>query len=235
VCAVLQEDELAELSRVSRRRHLAPHEPIFAEGEEAGSYFSVVRGIVKLVKTLADGEQHIVGLMYPPDFLVQALAARHTCSAEAATEVELCVFPRAAFDTTLRNNAKLERRLLEFTLRELEICRDWTLLLGRKSAYERVASFLYVMSRKAALDGCGDDNPFAVVFHLPFTRAEMADYLGLTLETVSRQLSRLKAHDVIELREHRMVAVPNLELLSAVARIDSCLADSAVDQAGGKM
>jgi CRP/FNR family transcriptional regulator len=219
----LTDDELAKLQKIARRKLVKTHQPIFRDGEAADQYFNIVKGVVKLVKTLEDGKQHIVGLMYPPDFLAQPLEDRHTYSAEAATDVELCCFPRAPFDALLSSQPRLERKILEFTLRELDICRDWTLLLGRKSSYERVASFLYMVARRATLIGCSGEDRHSVRFELPFTRSEIADYLGLTLETVSRQFTQLKAKKIIFLPTHREIVVPEMELLAAVGHIDHCL------------
>jgi CRP/FNR family transcriptional regulator len=226
ICGVLSDDELGKLAKISRRKVVKAHNPVFMDGDDADQYFNVIDGIVKLVKTLPDGKQHIVGLMYPTDFLGQPLSRQHKYTAEAATDVELCCFPRAPFEALLAENPKLERRIFEFTVRELDICRDWTLLLGRKSSYERVASFLYMIARRMSVSGCkciegGDE----LHFRLPFTRAEIADYLGLTLETVSRQLSRLKNKKIIELRTSREISIANLDLLAAVAQIDACQDD----------
>jgi CRP/FNR family transcriptional regulator len=213
-----------KLGGLSRRKIVMAHDPIFMEGDDADQFFNIVDGIVKLVKTMPDGKQHIVGLMYPTDFIGEPWAYRRKYAAEAATEVELCCFPRTPFLALLAANPKLERRIFEYTVRELDICRDWTMVLGRKSAYERIASFIYAIARRVRDGGCGDGDCGRVEFRLPFTRAEMADYLGLTLETVSRQFSRLKHKKIIELRTSREIVIENLDLLAAVAQIDGCTA-----------
>ncbi|MGO8951800.1 MAG: Crp/Fnr family transcriptional regulator [Rhodomicrobium sp.] len=221
ICAALDDEELSQLVQLSRRKTLPAHNVIFRDGDEADQYFSITSGIVKLVKTLADGHQHIIGLIHQPDFMGQTLNRRHTYSAESATDVELCGFPRAAFDTFLKSHPRLERQIFEMTIRELDICRDWTLLLGRKCSYERVAGFLLMMARRIPRTENAEEPNF-VHFELPFTRAEMADYLGLTLETVSRQFSRLKNERIIDLPSSRDITIPDLELLSGVAQIESC-------------
>lgn len=222
ICSVLNEEEIEKILKISHRLLVKAHQPIFMDDDDASRYFNVVRGIVKLVKTSSDGKQHIVGLLYPPDFLGEPFHTRHTYSAEAATDIELCSFSRTKLESLIDTYPKLERLLLEFTVRELEICRNWNLLLGRKSAYERVASFLHMMAKRVPWIGCETPRHGPVKFYLPFTRAEMADYLGLTLETVSRQLSQLKAKHIIELPKNRDVIVPDLELLAAIAHIDDC-------------
>ncbi|MGO9545013.1 MAG: Crp/Fnr family transcriptional regulator [Rhodomicrobium sp.] len=220
ICAALDDEALAQLFQLSRRKVLAPHNVVFRDGDEADHYFSITSGIVKLVKTLADGHQHIVGLTHQPGFMGQTLNPRHTYSAETATEAELCIYPRASFEAFLKSHPELERQIFEMTVRELDVCRDWTLLLGRKCSYERVAGFLLMMARRMPRAADGASN--SVHFELPFTRAEMADYLGLTLETVSRQFSRLKKKKIIALPSSRDITIPDIELLSAIAQIESC-------------
>lgn len=220
ICAALDDEARAQLLQLSRRRALAAHQVIFRDGDEADHYFSITSGIVKLVKTLADGHQHIIGLIHQPDFMGQTLNRRHTYAAESATEVELCAYPRAAFDAFMKAHPELERQIFEMTVRELDVCRDWTLLLGRKCSYERVAGFLLMMARRMPRIPGRDAN--SAHFELPFTRAEMADYLGLTLETVSRQFSRLKRKRIIALPSSRDITIPDVELLSTVAQMESC-------------
>jgi CRP/FNR family transcriptional regulator len=220
ICGALGSEELDQLRKISRRRLVKAHEAIFTDGDNASLYFNVVRGIVKLVKTTPEGHQHIVGLLYPPDFLGEPFNSKHKYSAEAATEVELCSFSRIQLETLMETHPKLERRLLEFTVNELEVCRNWNMLLGRKSSYERVASFLYMMAKRVPWIGCETPKHGPIRFELPFTRAEMADYLGLTFETVSRQFSRLKAEKIIELPKNRQVVIRDLDLLSAVGHVD---------------
>ena len=221
ICAVLNPEARTNLVQISRRKTVAPHTVIFRDGDLADQYFTVVSGIVKLVKILADGHQHIIGLTYPPDFLGQTRNIRHTYSAEAATSVELCMYPRLAFETFKKAHPELERQMFDMTVRELDICRDWTLLLGRKCSYERVAGFLLMMASRLSQATAGQDSN-SIQLELPFTRAEMADYLGLTLETVSRQFSRLKKKRIIALPSSREIVIPDLELLSAVAQIETC-------------
>lgn len=222
ICGVLSKDELGEIHQFARRRCVKAHQPIFLDGDDADLYFNIIQGIVKLVKSSTDGKQHIVGLLYPPDFLGEPFHTRHSYSAEAATDVELCSFSRVHLEKLINTYPKLERRILEFTVNELEVCRNWNLLLGRKSSYERVASFLYMMAKRVPWISCETQRDGPIRFHLPFTRAEMADYLGLTLETVSRQLSHLKFKRIIELPTNREVIIPDLELLAAIGHIDDC-------------
>jgi CRP/FNR family transcriptional regulator len=220
ICSALDSEARAQLLQISRRKTVSAHHVIFRDGDEADHYFNIISGIVKLVKTLADGQQHIVGLVYPPGFMGQTLNTRHSYSAESATSVELCCYPRAPFDAFLKSHPELERQIFVMTVRELDICRDWTLLLGRKCSYERVAGFLLMMARRFPQPASARVN--SAHFELPFTRAEMADYLGLTLETVSRQFSHLKKRRLIALPSSRDITIPNIELLAAAAHVETC-------------
>jgi CRP/FNR family transcriptional regulator len=221
ICAALESDARSELLRLSRQKTVPAHHTIFRDGDLADYYYNITSGVVKLVKTLADGHQHIVGLLYPTDFMGQSLNKHHTYAAESATDVELCAYPRTQFEAFLKIHPELERQIFQMTIRELDLCRDWTLLLGRKCSYERVAGFLLMMARRVPKKD-GDHEPNSAHFELPFTRAEMADYLGLTLETVSRQFSQLKKRQVIDLPSSRDIIIPNVELLSVVAQMESC-------------
>ena len=187
----LDNEARLELLKLCRREVVPAHQVIFREGDRVDHYYNITSGIVKLVKTLADGRQHIVGLVYASDFVGQSLKRHHAYAAESATDVDLCVYQKAPFEQFLKTHPELERQIFHATIRELELCRDWGLSLGRKKcSYERVAGFLLMMARRVPREGALQGN--YVHFELPFTRAEMADYLGLTFETVSRQFSKLK-------------------------------------------
>jgi CRP/FNR family transcriptional regulator len=112
----------------------------------------------------------------------------------------------------------LEHRLFENTLDELDSAREWMLLLGRKTAQEKVASLLVMIAQRAPNVGCSHtpEMNFAS-FTLPLTRSDIADYLGLTLETVSRQITKLKSASIIELIDNREIIVPDIEALEDIA------------------
>jgi CRP/FNR family transcriptional regulator len=221
LCSTLSGEQLERLSSMGRRRSVPANHYIFRDGDEAAHFAAVLSGVVKLIKTTADGEQHIIGLMYGQDFLGHTFSNNHRFSAAAATDVELCIFPRGPFTRLLDDHPSIERWLFEFTVRELDLCRDWTLTLGRKSSYERVASLLLMIARRARTTGQAPIPRNSAQFELPLTRSELADYLGLTLETVSRMIGKLKRKGLIELRSTREVIVPDLVHLAAVANMDA--------------
>lgn len=202
-----------------RIKRIKAREVIFRQGEEAIQCFSIAQGVVKLVKTFADGNQRIVGLLSAPDFMGQWPNEFHTYSAEAATAAELFCYQRETFNAFLKTQPRMTRAIFETLLRERDSYRDWSALLGRKSSYERVAGFLLMIAARTLKGGSGEADRNCARFRLPLTRGEIADYLGITLETVSRQFTRLKSTHIIDLPSSREVIVPDLRLLAAVANI----------------
>ncbi len=189
-----------------------------ADGEEAVVYANLQVGVVKLVKMLADGRQQIVGLLFPPDFVGRPFGHQNRLSAEAVSDVEVCTFPRTVLEDMVKRHPELERQLFQQTLRELDEARDWLLANGRKSARERVASLLYMIATHVPnVSPMQARSGRSVTFDLPLTRAEMADFLGLTIETVSRQFSRLRQDRIIDVENNRHVTVPDMQCLFATS------------------
>ena len=218
VCGVLSDKEILRLNQMSRRRIVGPGQIVLNEADQTEFFANIVSGVVKLAKTLPDGRQQIVGLLFAPDFLGRAYCDDNPYYAEAATEVELCCFPRDSFEALLSECPDLEHRLFEQTLDELDSAREWMLLLGRKSAQEKIASFLYLLAKRAQMTGCAHSPSAPVpVFELPLTRADIADYLGVTIETVSRQITRLKTIGLINLIDTHHIAIPDLDALGAMS------------------
>lgn len=218
ICGALQDSELVRLNQIARKRTFKPGQIIMSDENRAEFFANVVSGVIKLTKTLPDGRQQIVGLLFAPDFVGRAFSENNPYFAEAATEVELCCFPHGGFENVLKEFPGLEHRLFERTLDELDSARDWMVLLGRKSAQEKVASFLMLLAKRALHTGCPHAVNLAMpTFALPLTRADIADYLGLTIETVSRQITKLKTRKLIKLVDNHSIMVPDLEALGDVA------------------
>jgi CRP/FNR family transcriptional regulator, anaerobic regulatory protein len=218
VCEALDRSELMALNRISSRKLVQKGQTILSEGGERSLFANIVSGVVKLTKSLDDGRQHIVGLLFAPDFLGRAYRPDNPYFAEAATEVELCVFSAAGFERIMQAHPSLEQRLLQLTLSELDASHEWMLLLARKTAAEKVASFLLMLAKRAPNIGCSHSaNEPSIRIDLPLSRAEIADCLGLTIETVSRQMTKLKTAKIIELLNYREIAVPDLTRLQQAA------------------
>lgn len=210
-CAVLAPDELEQLADIRTVVPYAKGQTILREGERADFLFNIRAGAAKLYKLLPDGRCQITGFLFAGDFLGLAHQDSYAYSAEALSTLELCRFPRDRFEAFAIRLPKLEHRLLTTAVDELAAAQEQMLLLGRKSAVERLGSFLVQLSRRAARRG-QPDSPVEV----PMTRAEIADYLGLTTETVSRVITRLKTSGVIRvLGQHRIAILDPRRLLAA--------------------
>ncbi len=218
VCGALSDDEIAHLNAIARFKRFAPSQVILRDHEESGYFANVIAGVVKLTKTLADGRQQIVGLQFPSDFLGRPFRMRSPYFAEAASNVTLCTFERGRFERLVAEYPGIERRLFEHTLDELDAAQEWMLLLGRKSAGEKLASFLLMVARRTRQVGCSPAKALDFAkFELALSRSEIADYLGLTIETVSRQITGLKQSGIIALESTRTVVVPDIAKLERAA------------------
>ncbi|MDQ0454070.1 helix-turn-helix domain-containing protein [Rhizobium paknamense] len=202
LCATLSIEELVGLSRYSARRRLEPGEEIIGQGEMILTCGNILNGVIKLSKMTADGRQQIVGLQFAPHFLGRLFAEQSGLTAEAAVESYVCSFPRTAVHKVLGDNPDFERKLHEQSLAELDQAQEWMLTLGRKSALEKVASFLVLVATEI-----DQRESFSTSFDLPLTRLDIADFLGLTIETVSRQLTKLRKEKIITLSGTRHVNI----------------------------
>ncbi|MBZ8132082.1 Crp/Fnr family transcriptional regulator [Afifella sp. IM 167] len=215
ICGALDAQQLAELNRRSHKQVVEPGKTLMDAEEPTSAYSNILAGVVKLSKMLPDGRQQIVGLQFAPDFVGRPFSQESALKAEAVTSTVLCTFPRNVLERMIADSAGLEHNLYLQALAELDDARDLLLTLGRKTARERVATFLLMIARHTPkAEGTGEPQG-STDFELPLTRAEIADFLGLTIETVSRQLTKLKGSGVIRVEANRRICVPDLELLEA--------------------
>ena len=194
LCAALDEREVADMAVIMTSVELGPGDPLFDEGEPAKHVFNVTAGAIKIYKLLADGRRQMTGFLFPGDFLGLANDDNYAYSAEAVTYSTLCRFPRVKLEPLLERYPKMEHRLLGMASHELAVAQEQMLLLGRKNAREKVASFLLMLSRRAEQRG-QPSNPISV----PMSRNDIGDFLGLTTETVSRTITQLKSSGAISL------------------------------------
>ncbi|MDT8857198.1 Crp/Fnr family transcriptional regulator [Paracoccaceae bacterium Fryx2] len=220
VCARCENDELARLEQIKYYRSYQAGQTVIWSGDRMDFVASVVTGIATLTQTMEDGRRQMVGLLLPSDFVGRPGRATAAYDVTATTDLLMCCFRRKPFEEMMLATPHIGQRLLEMTLDELDAAREWMLLLGRKTAREKIASLLAIIARRDAslqlrkLSG-------SLVFDLPLTREEMADYLGLTLETVSRQISALKRDGIISLEGKRHITVPDFDRLQEEAGDDS--------------
>ena len=217
ICAGLEHPEITALSAMGRRRSVSAGEPLIWEDDDSLLVANVIEGVLKLTTSTADGREQIVGVAYPSDFIGRPFGQTSAASVVALTDARVCVFARNDFDRFAREHPELEHKLLERTLAELDRTRAWMMLLGRKSAPEKIATFLLDMSERLADNGCMAHTGPARQFTLPFSRQQVADLLGLTIETVSRQFTKLKADGVVALPGRRDVEILDRPGLQALA------------------
>jgi len=212
ICARCNSDELALLDSMKTYRTFAKGETITYAGEAITHVGTLVTGVAAISQGLEDGRRQIMGILLPSDFVGRPGRPHSQYDIVAASEVVMCRFAINAFEKMLGESPALGPRLLEMTLDELDAAREWMLLLGRKSARERIATLLYMIAtRSRSLHPDQDNVNFR--FELPLTRETLADYLGLTIETVSRQFTALRKDRIIELQGQRQVTIPDFRRL----------------------
>lgn len=220
VCARCEADELLRLEEMKYYRSFEAGQTIVWSGDKMDFVASVVTGIATLTQTMEDGRTQMVGLLLPSDFVGRPGRETAAYNVTATTDLMMCCFRKRPFEQLMQATPAIGQRLLEMTLDELDAAREWMLLLGRKTAREKIASLLAIVARRdASLRLRSPQGRMA--FDLPLTREAMADYLGLTLETVSRQMSALKRDGVIELQGKRHVSIPDFDRLLNEAGDDS--------------
>ena len=203
VCAYCESAELDTLERMKSYKTYEPGDPILWAGDP-----------MRFVASAG------AGLLLPSDFIGRPGRETANFDVTAATKLTLCRFERLPFEKLLKTTPSISRRLLDMTLDELDSARQWMLLLGRKTAREKLASLLaFLAQRQTQMSPEGERNPVPVDLYI--SREAMADYLGLTIETVSRQISALRKDGVIELTDSRHMLVPDLALLLDEAGYDS--------------
>ena len=220
VCARCNSDELRLLDQIKYYRNFQAGQTVVWAGDQMDFVGSVVTGIATLTQTMEDGRTQMVGLLLPSDFVGRPGREMASYDVVATSDMVMCCFRRKPFEELMNSTPHIAQRLLEMTLDELDAAREWMLVLGRKTAREKIASLLGIIARRDASLNMGVRSQ-TMVFDLPLTREAMADYLGLTLETVSRQISALRKDGVIVLEGKRHVTVPDINRLIEEAGDDS--------------
>ncbi len=214
LCGGVGTNDLATLSEIGRRRSLGAGQVLTWAGDANLLCANVVAGILKVTASTANGREQIVGLLFAGDFVGQPFAEESTVTVTALAESDLCIYPRERFERVLGEVPGLEHALLRRTMASLNDARERMLTLGQRSAQERIAGFLLDLIDRTAPTGAID--PISI--DVPVSRGDMADLLGLTIETVSRQLTRLKALGAVALpRAGRTILVPERAILEALA------------------
>ena len=212
VCNAVPDADIARLASMAVVSHAAPGTCFIEEGEPATAFFNITRGHAKLFKLLPDGRRQITGFVGLGHFLGLAVSDTYAFSAEAINEVRYCRFSRARLRMLLDDFPALEKRLLQAASNELVAAQEQMLLLGRKTARERLASFLIKQSQEGVM--CQHPRPR---FTLAMSRGDIADYLGLTIETVSRTITKLRSDGLIDVPNISDIVIRDRTALEDIA------------------
>lgn len=215
----MSDDQCIELAGASRQKFFNEGATIIGGEGEQEFCAIVISGVAKLSRSLANGRRQIVGLLFPSDIVGRPFGYS-PYQVDAATDILLCVIDKGRFEHLIRNNPTIEHGFSEHTLDELDAAREWMLVLGRMTAVEKIASFLLMVAKRA--EPVGRMTPSEVVGRrvlLPLDRSGVADYLGLRIETVSRQFTGLRLQSIIDTEESgRVVRILDLPALERLAQ-----------------
>jgi CRP/FNR family transcriptional regulator, nitrogen fixation regulation protein len=187
--------------------HFAPDRPIYGEGDEARSFYKVVSGVVRICRFLSDGRRQIDAFHRPGEVFGFEAGADHRMSAEAVSDCTVIAYRRRGLETMIAQDGGLGRWFFAHVMNCLELAREHSLLLGRGSAAQKISAFL--------LEAADREGTLSVV-DLAMSRQDIADYLGLTIETVSRTLSQLERDGTIKLPTARRVLLRDRRGLRAL-------------------
>ncbi|MCE6959634.1 Crp/Fnr family transcriptional regulator [Cereibacter sphaeroides] len=215
ICSHSSRAELNVMQTMRYYRSYAPGEVIARAGDPMNFLATIKFGMVTVSRTAADGHRQMVGLLQPGDFIGQPFHPVLMEDVVAAGDALLCIYPRKTLETFLQTHPGTAIRLMEMVYGELDLAREWMVILSRLSAREKVASFLALVARRQRVNpsetgckACGVD--------LPISRTVMGEYLGLGLSTVSRQMNDLKSEGIIAFSErHRIIIKDMPQLLKA--------------------
>lgn len=206
LCGALAPADIHVIASIAHPRKIETGQQLIHEGDPAEDVFTITDGMLKLYKLMPDGRRQITGFMIPGDFVGLAYGHSYVYSAEAVVPTNACRFRRASLLERMAEHPELEHRLLGLASNELAAAQAQMLLLGRKSARERLASFLVGLAERRRMPE-GDTMP------LPMSRSDIADFLGLTIETVSRVFTAMRKDRLLSLPDKHSVQIIDLDAL----------------------
>lgn len=208
ICGELDGDQLCHLTTILSDITVAPGQTLFFESDPADNLYIIRKGCARVYKLLSDGRRMITGFLFDSDFIGLASNACYAYTAEAVTELTMCRYPRSRLEDFFEMYPTIETRMLRVATNELAAAQDQMVLLGRKTAREKLASFLHLLSERAIRRG---DNGSLIA--LPMNRTDIGDYLGLTIESVSRCFTQIRKTGAIELATAHSVRILDKEKL----------------------
>ncbi len=209
MCGALQPEELAKLSSLARCESFGSGDVLFHEGDTANTVYNITDGAVRLSTMLKNGRRQVIGFLFSGDFIGFSDRAEYPWTAEAVRGAKVCRFSKTDLTKATQELPKIEHRLFEMASADLTAAQDHITMLGQGSAAEKLTAFLLMLSRKAA-DRGGTTNPV----HLPMTREDIADYLGLAFETVSRCFARLETEGLITVESLRVIRINDFDAMT---------------------
>jgi CRP/FNR family transcriptional regulator len=210
-------DRLHDCLAQASLRRIEAKEYVFADGDPARLIYRIETGAVSLFKILPDGRRQILGFAYPGDFIGLGCQGEHIMNAQAIKPTRVRSMPASALYQLAVQDPRLSFKLYQTVASDLAATRDLLMTTGHRSARERVAAFLLALSQRNERNGVP-----AEMIELPMTRADIADFLGLTIETVSRTLTKLKISGLIDLPQSACVRLRDIEALQALAEGADC-------------
>ena len=206
----LAQDDLEALDKIGIKLRFARNETIFSEGEEGAFSYRVVSGAIRLCKHLIDGRRQISDFVLPGDYCGFLQLDEHRFTAEATSDLEVTAYPHRQVEVLGESMPSMRHRLTDFLSRRLMGIQDHLIMVGWQTAKERVLSFLIRLAENA---GANDSE----AVELPMNRQDMADYLGLTIETVSRVVTELKRLRLVTFPELHESTIADIEHVREVA------------------
>lgn len=213
-CAVLSEAERSELAAIGHHRKLRRGETLFPAGDSPTKCATLISGALKISSIDEDGVERILSLVHPAGFVGEMFAPQADHAIIALADSEVCVFPASRYEQALERFPALGRALLRRSADELHASRTLIDLMGRRRAASKVAGLIKAIAQAASDSPCH----LASRFELPLSREDMAGLLGLTIETVSRQLGRLERDGAIRREGRRGLLITDAALLDRLAR-----------------
>ncbi len=213
-CRCLNDDQLEIFSKVSFEKKFTDKENIFLQNDPSTHLYNITEGNVKIYQLLDDGRIQIIGFLYPGDFFGTYKNNKYNYSAEAIGNLRVCVFDQRVLDKYMDQNPILAKELLNQTSYELTLAQDRMTVMGRLNAIEKIAIFFINISNQRKRIGW-QSNPIS----LSMARQDIADYLGLTIETVSREISKLKTSNIIKIISSKQLFINDIEKLKQISKL----------------
>jgi len=217
LCAKLSGNDLAAFGAGSVHKKIEAGQMLFSECDDASYLYTVVEGEVRLSRMLDDGRRQITGFKSEGDFVGLSADGKYAADAEAINDVTVCQFSVSGLNHSLEEYTAVQSRLMEMMQEEVVNLQNQMLLLGRKTPIEKMANFIAERVKRNVEHGRIASDANTVEISLPMSRTDIADFLGLTIETVSRTFTKLRKLGVIELKTSQNIIVSDLSELQFLA------------------